>query len=45
MTPLFWLMLANMALWIGLGLCVAILALSQNKLNKRLASLERDDER
>ena len=45
MTALSWLMLANMALWIGLGFFVAFLALSQKKLDKRLASLERDNER
>ena len=43
MSALTWLMLANMALWIGLGVFVAFLALSQKKLNQRLADLERPE--
>ena len=43
--PLFWIMLANMAMWIGLGLFVVFLALSQKKLNKRLENLEQDNDR
>ena len=40
MTALHWLMLANAALWLGLGAYVCFLAGRQRKLNERLNELE-----
>jgi CcmD family protein len=42
MTAINWLMAANAALWIGLGLYVAILAGSQKRLERRVAQWEAD---
>lgn len=40
MTAAFWLMAANAALWIGLGLYMAFLAAEQKKLERRMAQWE-----
>lgn len=42
MTAVSWLMAANAALWIGLGLYTAFLAASQKKLEQRLSQWEAD---
>ncbi len=44
MTALTWLMAANAALWIGLGLYTAFLAASHKKLERRIAQWESDHE-
>ncbi len=40
MTALTWLIAANAALWIGLGLYVARMASAQKKLERRVAQWE-----
>ena len=40
MTALNWLMLANVALWAGLGMYAALLCRSQNLIRQRLDALE-----
>ncbi len=42
MTAVTWLMAANAALWIGLGLYVAFLASAQKRLERRMAQWEAD---
>ena len=42
MTAIAWLMAANAALWIGLGLYAAFLAASQKRLERRLSQWEAD---
>ena len=42
MTALSWLIAANAALWIGLGLYVARMAAAQKKLERRVAQWEMD---
>ena len=42
MTAVSWLMAANAALWIGLGLYTAFLAASQKRLERRLSQGEAD---
>ena len=44
MTALHWLVAANAALWIGLGLYAAFLARKQRELALRVAALEVDHE-
>lgn len=42
MTAVTWLMAANAALWIGLGLYTAFLAAKQKRLERRMAQWEAD---
>ena len=42
MTALTWLIVANAALWIGLGLYVARMAAAQKTLERRVAQWEMD---
>lgn len=42
MTAISWLMAANAALWIGLGLYVAVLAGTQKRLERRVSQWEAD---
>ena len=42
MTAVSWLMAANAALWIGLGLYTAFLAASQKRLERRFSQWEAD---
>ena len=40
MTDMDWRMYANIAVWIGLGACLAVLLRNQIALNRRLTQLE-----
>ena len=40
-----WLMIANIAIWIGIGSYTAFLASAQKDLSRRIAALEQNNER
>lgn len=40
MDPIFWLLAANVAVWVGLGGYLALLGRSQHGLERRLRQLE-----
>ena len=44
MTAVTWLIVANAALWIGLGLYVARMATAQKKLERRVAQWEMEND-